>query len=95
MYGSTVMPCAKNELSRLLLSYIALPLVSKSTRPAMIINPNASVSARIEDPVSAPMPTLSDSCASIVGFPKPENRTIIPSGTAPRNGSTIEPINGA
>lgn len=61
----------------------------------MIMTPNAMDKARIEDPASAPIPTLRDSWASAVGLPRPEKRTIIPSGTAPRNGKTIEPINGA
>lgn len=61
----------------------------------MIIQPYANDSARIVEPDKAPIPTFNDICASSVGFPKPENKTIIPSGTPPKNGSIIEPISGA
>jgi len=61
----------------------------------MIMTPNANVRARMDEPAKAPMPTLSDSCASAVGLPNPENNTIMPSGTAPKKGRMTAPIKGA
>jgi len=58
--------------------------------------PYASVKAKMVEPERAPIPTLSESCTRAGSdCPMPENRTIIPSGTPPRNGNTIDPMIGA
>jgi len=67
-----------------------------STLPVIIISPYAKVNARIVEPERAPIPTLSESCTRAGSdCPIPENKTIMPSGTPPKKGSTIDPMIGA